>query len=349
MKMLFLLVACAALIQGSPIYTITNLGNLGGSSATGFQINDAGAVVGWAETVTGNQQAFSATAGGAIHSLANNGSGDSYAFDINGANTIVGTSYINGEAHGTVWTGSTAIDLGAGVFAMAINSSGMITGSNGHAFQLINGTYHDLGVLPGGDWSAAYGINDSGAVAGYGDITSGLFRAIIWNPDGTITQLGTLGGANSYATAINNDGQVIGHAGTTSGFDHAFLESGGIMIDLGTLDGGCSYAYGINDTGAIVGYSWSESEDTPRAFVYSGGVIRDLNSLIAPGSGWQLEEAYGINASGQIVGVGMFNGQSSAFILSPTSPIPEPHPIVLLLASPLIIAGTFRSRMRYCG
>ena len=349
MKVLFLMLACAALIHGSPIYTIANLGNLGGSSATGFQINDAGAVVGWAETVTGNQQAFAAAAGGTLRGLNSQSASDSYAFDINGANTIVGTSYVNGEEHGTVWSGSSTTDLGAGVFAMAINSTGTITGSNGHAFTLVNGTYQDLGVLPGGDWSAAYGINDSGTVAGYGDIASGLFRAIIWNPDGTVTELGTLGGANSYATAINNGGQVIGHAGTTSGFDHAFTETGRSMQDLGTLDGGCSYAYGINDAGTIVGYSWSETEDTPRAFVYSGGAMRDLNSLITPGSGWQLEQAYGINAAGEIVGVGTFRGQSSAFLLTPISPIPEPHPIVLLLVILFIIAGTFRHRMRYLG
>ncbi len=276
------------------------------------------------------------------------GASDSYAFGINGTNVIVGVSYINGQPHGTIWSGSSVTDLGAGVFAMAINGAGTIVGSNGHAFKLVNGTYQDLGTLPGGEWSAAYGVNDSGTVVGYGDLASGLFRAIVWNPDGSVTQLGTLGGANSYATAVNDGGEVIGHAGTSSGYEHAFLDSGGVMRDLGTLGGGSSYAYGINSSGAIVGYSWSENGNNPQAFVYAGGVMRDLNSLIPGGSGWQLLQAYGIDTSGEITGIGLLNGQASAFLLEPLDPVPEPRALsVILIALGLFAVFHWRVGMRY--
>lgn len=348
MRILGLLVISGGLTWGSMVYSIAALGSLGGPASTGYQINDAGTVVGWAETVTGSQQAFVSQSGGSIQTLQSPGASDSYAFGINGANVIVGVSYINGQAHGTIWSGSSVTDLGAGVFAMGVNASGTIVGSNGHAFKLVNGAYQDLGTLPGGEWSAAYGVNDSGIVVGYGDLASGLFRAMVWNPDGSVTQLGTLGGANSYATAVNDGGEVVGNAGTPSGYEHAFLEMGGVIQDLGTLDGGSSYAYGINSSGAIVGYSWSENENNPEAFVYSCGVMQDLNSLIPGGSGWQLLEAYGINASGEITGIGLLNGQASAFLLEPTDPVPEPRALsVILVALGLFAVFHRRGGMRY--
>ena len=43
----------------------------------------------------------------------------------------------------------------------------------------------------------------------------------------------------------------------------------------------------------------------------------DLNSLIAGSSGWVLENATGVNAGGEIVGVGTIDGTEHAFLLVP--------------------------------
>jgi len=142
----------------------------------------------------------------------------------------------------------------AGAFATGINNAGTLIGSSGHAFELVNGAYQELGTLAGGDWSSAYAINDSGNVVGYGDLSDGLFRGMVWSPGGGMLELGTLGGANSCATGVNANGEVVGHTGTASGYEHAFLAIGGALTDLGTLDGGSSYGYGINDAGSIVDY-----------------------------------------------------------------------------------------------
>src|SRR5215212_4391424 len=79
----------------------------------------------------------------------------------------------------------------------------------------------------------------------------------------TITDLGTLGGASSYAYDINDSNQVVGYAKVATGADRAFLfkdangnhlADAGEMVNLGTLAGySSSYAYAINNNGIIVG------------------------------------------------------------------------------------------------
>jgi len=45
--------------------------------------------------------------------------------------------------------------------------------------------------------------------------------------------------------------------------------------------------------------------------------MNDLNNLIPAKSGWVLEQAYGINNSGLIVGTGTLNGAEHGFLLTP--------------------------------
>jgi probable HAF family extracellular repeat protein len=136
------------------------------------------------------------------------------------------------------------------------------------------------------------------------------------SPAYTVTDLGTLGGTGSVATAINDAGQVVGKAYTagapiTGGTYHAFLYSGGVMQDLGTLGGPDSYACGINNAGQVVGSSNTPSYD--HAFLYSGGVMQDLGTLPGmPDSG-----ASAINNLGQIVGESnATDGTGDAFLYS---------------------------------
>ncbi len=155
-------------------------------------------------------------------------------------------------------------------------------------------------------------------IAGTSYDSAGNFFGFVWQ-SGKMTKMGTLGGLWSQGYAINNKGQIVGLAYTKNGLAHGFITNCATcpLKDLGTFAGGTSsvWALSINDSGAVVGRSTFGG--TYHAFIYSGGKIRDLNSLIPVGSGWVLIEADGINASGQIAGMGTHNGQERAFLLTP--------------------------------
>ena len=129
-----------------------------------------------------------------------------------------------------------------------------------------------------------------------------------------MTDLGTLGGAQSHGVGINASGQVTGYADTNNGAAHAFLISPPYtnLIDLGSL-GGDSIGMAINSSGQVVG------DSTNLAFLYTSAIgIVNLNTLLPSGSGWALFSARGINDAGQITGTGINpNGATHAFLLTP--------------------------------
>lgn len=100
------------------------------------------------------------------------------------------------------------------------------------------------------------------------------------------------------------------------------------MTDLGTLGGSSSYGYRIDGAGRVVGKS-QISNGTNRAFIYSDGVMTDLNTFLPSGAGFTvLYEARAINSLGQIVGAGApVGGGAHAFLMTPVAMCRsrEPH------------------------
>jgi probable HAF family extracellular repeat protein len=342
------ILAAAGLATAGSIYTLADLGSLYSSSATAMGVNELGQVAGTMTTALGSVHAFSASAATGLIDLTAGSQGQAAA--INNAGQIAGTQYLGGESYGSVWSSGVATTAGpSGSYAMAIDNAGDVAGSliqngQGNAFVTQNGTVIDLGTFAGGSWSAAYGMNDAGQVAGSGLTASGNFRAFIWTPGEGYTVLGSLGGANSYAMAINEFGEVAGNAQLLTGYSDAFVSKGASMQDLGTLGGSSSFAYGINDLGNAVGYSWTTGNASMDGFIEQGGVMVDINSLLVDAPGWQITQLFAINDSNQVVGVGILNGVEHAVLLTdPPAVTPEPATWIYMLAGLALVAKFTRS------
>jgi probable HAF family extracellular repeat protein len=189
-------------------------------------------------------------------------------------------------------------------------------------------TVTGLGSL-GGGYSVAFDVNDAGQVVGEATLTepenASATHAFLYDADATpkMTDLGTLGGDYSGANAINEAGQVVGDSTTTAGSyrTHAFLYDESAtpkMRDLGSLGRNQSFANDINEAGQVVGHL-GPFDNHPQAFLYSGGQMVDLNSLIPSDSSWTLSSAFAINNKGQIVGYEEKDHSSRrhAFLLTP--------------------------------
>lgn len=163
----------------------------------------------------------------------------------------------------------------------------------------------DLGTL-GGIFSQASDVNEYGEVVGYSKTASSHdVHAFLWQ-DGTMTDLGTLGGA-SAAGAINNRGQIVGTSTTPAGEQQAILWQEGTMTVLDTLDG-VSGAALINDRGQVLVYA-SSSIGTSVTFLWEDGKTSDLATL----DGGQLGPL-SMNEFGDVVGYAHYGGEQHALL-----------------------------------
>ncbi|MCC6766478.1 MAG: hypothetical protein IT293_17595 [Deltaproteobacteria bacterium] len=305
-------------------YTVTDLGTLGGASEA-HAISENGKVAGMYNP-GGGYQAF-LWDDGVMTGLGTLGGSSSEAHGVNDAGQVVGYSVTgNGRTHAFLWQNGAMQDLGTfpgGLqsHALAINNAGQIAGhSDNAAYKLRafrwSGGMADLGSL-GGDGSWGNAINESGQVAGFSTIApypDNTHHAYLWN--GGMQDLGTGGWAKSLGFGMNDHGDVVGRL-VNAGLDdwHAFVSQGGGVQDLGGTN---STAYDINNAGLIVGESGAAPHVYDgRAMLWENGQMKNLNSLIDPGSGWVLQSARAINEQGHIVGMGSLNGQTRAFLLEP--------------------------------
>ncbi len=243
----------------------TELGALSGSNGTAIAINDAGLVAGNSRIVNttwpGGVYHAVLWNNGVISDLGTFGGGTSSAYGINHHGAIVGTSVFSGDTD----------------FAAFLWENGVMTP-----------------IAAAG--STARAVNDLGQVAG--NLTPS-YHAAIWYM-GVITDLGSLGGPNTYAYAINNLGQVVGSSTNPAQQTRAFLWANGVMTDLGDLGGGFSDAWGINNLGQVVGDSYPPAGPL-RAFFWDKGLMRQLPTLGGP-PGEDYCRATAINAGGMVVG-----------------------------------------------
>jgi probable HAF family extracellular repeat protein len=186
----------------------------------------------------------------------------------------------------------------------------------------------NLGTLPGGYYSFANNISNSGLIAGIsetGDIDPrlGVLEAhpTLW-AFGYPFDLGTFGGGEGYGNQVNDFGQVVGYAQNNipDSYDYfglgtqsrAFLWQFGVLKDLGTLGGNDAQAAFVNDVGQIAGESYINSTavintglvciqgtNVPRQdpFFWENGKMVDMGNL-----GGNCAAPAGLNIHGQVAG-----------------------------------------------
>jgi probable HAF family extracellular repeat protein len=330
--------AAAAPAAAATTYTITDLGSLGGGAAHGLAINASGQVTG--DSVSSQlvqvpcppkygvpQKCFThpdhafVWSNGTMTDLGTLGGLDSQGVAINGSGQVVGQSGTKTGGSAFLSNGRNMKSLSAPAFVYGINESGQIVGHcydgmflRSYACMVSNGAITALPesnpaieclqitTIPG-NIPAAVAINTSGQVLGNCLYSAGGL-AVVWTND-TPTVLPTLGGVASSGTAISSNGQVVGTSQTSTGAEDGFLWSNGTMTDLGPNFSPAA----VNDSGVIVG----------GQFVYNG-TLQNLNNLIPAGSGYQIQNATGINNNGQIVANATASGnpyQEHALLLTP--------------------------------
>ena len=261
-----------------------------------------------------------------------------YAAAVNNVGQVAGGTDATAAspAHAVRWTTAgraapVAVDLGAPAGGTSqgksINAAGQVAGSTSqeinqqtrsHPFvwtEALGRT--DLVTLRVPSFSSGTGefVNALGQVAGSAFTKrSESVHAYLWTPPGSVRDLGTLNGRNSFARALNDEGQVAGIAeiefARLFARNHAFVWTGARgMQDLGTLGGRNSDAIALNSSGQVASVSdtilidpFTPANPLAHAFFWSpsgptAGRMLDLGTF-----GGLTSFAFAINDAWQVVG-----------------------------------------------
>ena len=255
------------------------------------------------------------------------GTNSSYVNWVNASGVAAGNSE-NGsidpllgfpEVRAVVWNSGQMTDLGTlggnESSAAAINRHGWVVGATTNSvsdtacglgtqcraflWDEKNGM-RDIGTLGTGPDAFAVFVNDPGQVAGISLIntTDPFSHAFLWQ-NGSMQDLGTLGGNFSQPNYLNNQGQVVGSSTLVGdAVTHPYLWDHGKLTDLGTFGGTSGSATWVNEAGEVVGDANQAGDVIHSAFLWKKGMLKNLGVV----QGDKCSTAYAINSKGQIVG-----------------------------------------------
>ena len=270
-------------------YSVSDLGAVANfSEATGaVSVNARGDVVGQSILPAGPDRAFVWRNGQSLD-LGTLGGPAAGAKGINALDVIAGTSdTAEGFEHAVLWIPSRPA-FATGAFTLS--DLGTFGGKSSES--------NSINVLSHVGGFALTTIPDPTMTLEFGEEGHGFF----W--DGSMHDLGTLGGPNSIAMGINDKDWLVGWS--QASFDlgdagipnlHAVIWKNSAIRDMGSFGGPISLAFAINNNGLAVGQSM-RPDFSFHAFTWQNGVLSDLGTL--PGD--SQSGAGGVNSQGEIVG-----------------------------------------------
>ncbi|MCC6619601.1 MAG: DUF11 domain-containing protein [Deltaproteobacteria bacterium] len=301
---------------------LVDLGTLGGDESQARAVNGVGAVVGQADTASGEPHAFYWTEAGGMVDLTAGQAGASRAFGVNDAGVVVGVRTSQGTDSVFRWSaagGLTALftarsGMDDEALAFGPTPSGRIAGNgaDGKGWYAAPGAAATaITPVTGGSDVIVKGLSDQGVVVGQVTVGGGT-RAFWWTAAGGMT----VASNGIDAVDVNAAGDVAGEA-IIGNLRKAYIfrANGFETVELGTLGGDESWATAINDAGVVVGVSetasgalhafrWTEDDymvDLGPAQVGGG----DSSASLLSQSGW----VAGTSASG--------GGSSPAVVWTP--------------------------------
>jgi hypothetical protein len=334
-----------ALRADAVLYTVEDLGQFNGAAPTVTGMNASGELSGYVFGPSGPRAVrYTAAAGweylpgiSSVYSLAMgiNDSGDVVGYHYNGA-AFRAFRYVPGAGASFI----EPLPGGTNTMGLGVDAAGNVVGQSDSA-DGVRGFRAAPGLpalaLPGlGGATTACGINAAGQIAGYSVNNDNQQHGIRVEADNQVTDIVPFEGAAGmgFACAIDAAGRVGGRA-TNAGVFRAFVFDSGSPVNVDTFPSSQQSNIEAVAAGVAVGWFVSGDDGAPHAFVHTADGSLDLNTAIGSDSGWQLDQAFAVNANGSIAGVGRLNGQPRVFRLSRTQTSDTTPPaITAISASP---------------
>jgi len=339
-----LLLGCARWAAAQTRYAVTSTGiyfsPVAGISATGMIAGQTSASYAW-------------DARDGLMQIPGLGGGDTYAWSMNvsdqvvgGSHPVAGSSYIEAfvwdKANGTRQIAS----FGCQSEAKGINNRGDIAGfldfpPDGVSvapFLWRRGQgWVRLAPLVSGQSSGAEHLNDNDEIVGDAQDASGADHMVIWNPNGTMTDMGNMPPQyQNYPSGINDRGVVCGFtfgylSGALGFVSYIWSPSTGYVPLFDPYNATYSInAVGINNQNTVVG-RLDDTQGSTEGFVWTqAGGFTMINDHLDPGSaGWNVTEVDAINDAGQMAGVGYVGLRPYAVLITPVGPAPVSGTVTL--------------------
>ncbi|MFN0131475.1 MAG: GC-type dockerin domain-anchored protein [Phycisphaerales bacterium] len=319
--------ACGTAATTAPaqpvLFTVTDLGTLGGASAEAWGVNASGAVAGVSKDALGRDRPFYWSSSTGMLDLGTFGGTSGAAYDLNDVGMVVGAAKSSTNIdRAFMWTAAGGMLPVPGPiatrasFAYGVNNAARVAGSLFSSLGEERSFISDplLGLIePSGPTASARAVSPTGQATGYR--TSGTSTvAFIW----TLGPAPTFGTSDTRAYGINASTECVGEFNLSA---FRWTPAGGLVL-LPTGPVAAERALGINARGVVVGYARVGS--LRHAFMHTAvGGVGDINDLISPDEELEIIEARDINDSGQIVGMAKTGiGEVRAVVLLPTGLFP---------------------------